>query len=190
MSKANRLIVGLGNPGAEYEGTRHNIGFAVADALAQRMRATFKPDGRADALVAEGRVRGRPLTLVKPQTYMNRSGTTVKHLLRRFGLEPRDCLVVVDDLNLETGKLRLREKGSAGGHNGVQDIIDQLGTDGFPRLRFGVGSDFERGQQVDYVLSPFQPTEQEEVAAALKRATDAVITFVAEGLVPAMNRFN
>ncbi len=190
MSKGQRLIVGLGNPGREYEETRHNIGFAVLDALAARSRATFQVDGRADAHVAQGRVRGRNLTLVKPQTYMNRSGITVKHLLRRYGLEPRDCLVIVDDLNLATGKLRLRDGGSAGGHNGVQDIIDRLGTDAFPRLRFGIGNAFERGQQVDYVLAPFDREEEEVVASSVKRATDAAITFVVDGLVIAMNRFN
>lgn len=190
MASKDRLIVGLGNPGAEYAGTRHNIGFVVADLLAERARADWKEDGRAGALVASGRLRGRPVTLVKPQTYMNRSGASVKHLLRRLGLDVRDCLVIYDDINLPPGKLRLRKNGSAGGHNGMQDIIDALGSDGFPRLRFGVGNDFERGRQADYVLSPFSPEQQPEVDAALPRAVQAATTFVTDGLVTAMNRFN
>ena len=190
MAGSKRLLIGLGNPGAAYEDTRHNVGFAVAEALAEQARAPFKHDGRADALVAEGRLRGRPVILAKPLTYMNRSGITVKHLLRRFGLEPTELLIIVDDINLKLGKLRLRERGSAGGHNGVQDIIDRLGTDAFPRLRLGVGSDFDRGGQVDYVLSPFTDAEQEAMEAAVVRARDAAVTFVTDGIVTAMNRFN
>ena len=190
MAGSKRLLIGLGNPGAAYEATRHNVGFAVAEALAVQARTSFKHDGRADALIAEGRVRGRPVILAKPLTYMNRSGLTVKHLRRRFGLEPTELLVIVDDINLELGKLRLRERGSAGGHNGVQDIIDRLGTDAFPRLRLGVGSDFDRGGQVDYVLSPFTDAEQEVIEATVARARDAAVTFVTDGIVTAMNRFN
>lgn len=190
MAGSKRLLIGLGNPGAAYARTRHNVGFFVVDALAERARVAFKNDGRADARVAEGRLRGRPVVMVKPQTYMNRSGAAVKHLLRRFGLEAAEVLVIVDDINLALGKLRLRERGSAGGHNGVQDIIDQLGTDAFPRLRVGVGSDFDRGGQVDYVLSPFDAEEQTVIAAAVARARDAAVTFVTDGIVTAMNRFN
>ena len=190
MAGSKRLLIGLGNPGAAYEETRHNVGFVLADALAEKARADFKHDGRADALVAEGRVRGRAVTIVKPQTYMNRSGSTVRHLLRRLGLDPVDILVMVDDINLMLGKIRLRERGSAGGHNGVQDIIDPLGTDAFPRLRVGVGSDFARGRQVDYVLSAFADEELPTIEAAVSRARDAAITFVADGIITAMNRFN
>ena len=190
MAGSKRLLIGLGNPGAAYEATRHNVGFAVAEALAGQARASFKHDGRADALVGEGRLRGRPVILVKPLTYMNRSGTTVKHLRRRFGLEPAEVLIIVDDINLALGKIRLRERGSAGGHNGVQDIIDRLGTDAFPRLRVGVGSDFDRGRQVDFVLSAFTDAEREVIEAAVVRARDAAVTFVTDGIVTAMNRFN
>ena len=190
MAGSKRLLIGLGNPGADYEGTRHNVGFAVVEALAKRARAVFKHDGRADAFVGPGRVRGRPVILVKPLTYMNRSGSTVRHLVRRHGFEPTEILLIVDDVNLALGKLRLRERGSAGGHNGVQDVIDQLGTDAFPRLRVGVGSAFERGQQVDYVLSPFTDEEQPVIDEAVVRARDAAVTFVTDGIVTAMNRFN
>ncbi len=190
MAGSKRLLIGLGNPGATYTATRHNVGFAVLDVLAERARTAFKRDGRADALLGEGRLRGRPVILVKPLTYMNRSGSAVKHLMRRFTLDPDEIFVIVDDINLALGKIRLRERGSAGGHNGVQDVIDRLGTDAFPRLRIGVGSDFARGGQVDYVLSPFTAEEQPVIEAALSRARDAAVTFVTDGIVTAMNRFN
>ena len=190
MAGSKRLLVGLGNPGADYEGTRHNVGFIVVEALAERARAVFQHDGRADAFVGSGRLRGRPVVLVKPLTYMNRSGSTVKHLVRRLGFEPTEVLIIVDDINLTLGKLRLRERGSAGGHNGVQDVIDQLGTDAFPRLRIGVGDDFAQGRQSDYVLSPFTKEEQPVIDEAVVRARDAAVTFVVDGIVSAMNRFN
>jgi len=190
MAGSNRLLVGLGNPGAAYAGTRHNVGFRVVDALAERARITFQQDGRAEALVGQGRVRGRPVILAKPQGYMNRSGATVQHLVRRYALDPADLLIIVDDLNLTLGKLRLRERGSAGGHNGVQDVIDHLDTDAFPRLRLGIGDLFARGNQVDYVLSLFTEEEQPVIDEAVTRARDAALTFVTDGIVVAMNRFN
>lgn len=190
MAGSKRLIVGLGNPGEEYAATRHNVGFQIAEALADKARASFAYDGRAEALVADARLRGRPVLIVKPLTYMNRSGLSVRELLRRHTLTPADVLVVYDDINLEAGRLRLRERGSAGGHNGVQDVIDRLGSDAFPRLRVGVGNDFARGRQVDYVLSPFSSEQQPLVEEAIVRACDAAITFVADGVVTAMNRFN
>ncbi len=190
MPKSNRLIIGLGNPGAEYEGTRHNVGFAVIEALADKAGVELGYDGRAGAMVGEGRARGRPFVLVKPLSYMNRSGTPTKHLLRRYGVQPREILVVVDDINLEAGRLRLRPRGSAGGHNGVQDLIDRLDTDDFPRLRLGIGDAFGRGRQVDYVLSPFSKAEQPVIEEAVARACEAALTFVTDGIVTAMNRFN
>ena len=189
MASAKRLIVGLGNPGVEYEQTRHNVGFWVIDALAERARATMQSD-KGPAMFGSGRVRGRPVSLVKPMGYMNRSGSVVRHYMNRFSLSLQDILVVVDDINLEPGVLRIRQKGSAGGHNGVQDIIDHLGSDAFPRLRLGIGRDFERGRQADYVLSAFHDDEIEQVKAAVKRACDAATVFVCEGISPAMNRFN
>ena len=189
MATSKRLIVGLGNPGAEYEKTRHNVGFEVVDAVADKARITLEHD-KGDVLLGWGRVRRYPLGVAKPLTYMNRSGTAVRTLLGRHGLEPQEILVVVDDINLPVGKLRLRQGGSAGGHNGLQDITDRLGRDDFPRLRFGVGSDFSRGKQADYVLSPFSPDERPIVEEALVRARDAAITFVTDGIVTAMNRFN
>lgn len=190
MARGKRLIIGLGNPGAEYDGTRHNIGFAVVDRLAEQARAPAFALEKGNALVTWGRLRGNPVGLAKPQTYMNRSGSAVRALVGRYGLTPQDVLVVVDDISLPVGRLRLRPGGSAGGHNGLQDVIDALGTDAYTRLRFGIGSDFARGRQADYVLSPFAPDEQEAVEEGLARAAEAALTFVREGLATAMNRFN
>ena len=189
MASAKRLIVGLGNPGVEYEQTRHNVGFWVIDALADKARAEMKPD-RGPAEAGCGRVRGRPLCLVKPMAFMNRSGAPLRHHMVRLGISSKDVLVVVDDINLDTGVIRLRQKGSAGGHNGVQDIIDILKTEDFPRLRIGIGNNFDRGRQADYVLSVFDPEELQTIDEAVVRARDAAISFVCDGIVTAMNRFN
>lgn len=189
MAKSKRLIIGLGNPGSEYEETRHNIGFAVIDALAEKLRVAFE-HAKGNVLLGWGRVRSFPVGLAKPLTYMNRSGSAVKTLLAHHGLEPRDVLVVVDDVNLPVGKLRIRPGGSAGGHNGLQDITDRLGCSDFPRLRFGVGSDFARGRQAEYVLSPFTADELPIVEQSVLQARDAAIAFVTDGVVAAMNQFN
>ncbi|ARA93218.1 MAG: aminoacyl-tRNA hydrolase [Bacteroidetes bacterium] len=189
MARGKRLIVGLGNPGPEYARTRHNAGFLVADAVAEQARASFALE-KGNALVAWGQVRGRPVGIAKPQTYMNRSGAAVRNLVGRYGLDLDQVLVVYDDLNLPLGTVRLRPGGSAGGHNGVQSIIDELGSDAFPRLRIGIGSDFPRGGQVDYVLSPFEADEEPLVEEAVALARDAAVTFVCDGLAIAMNRYN
>ena len=189
MASSKRLIVGLGNPGAEYEQTRHNVGFMVVDALAEKAKITLSPD-RGPALAGSGRYRGRPLSLVKPLTYMNRSGSAVRHHMKKLGLSSRDVLVLYDDLNLEPGVIRIRQKGSSGGHNGMQDIIDVLRTDDIPRVRIGIGNNFSRGRQADYVLSAFQDDEVEVISQAIMHAGDASLLFIREGIVAAMNRFN
>lgn len=189
MASKKRLIVGLGNPGVEYEQTRHNVGFWVVDALSERARAEMKHD-RGPSEAGCGRLRGRPVCLVKPLTYMNRSGNAVRRQMVRLGVSIEDILVVVDDINLDLGVIRLRQKGSAGGHNGVQDIIDVLNSENFPRLRIGIGSDFDRGHQANYVLSRFENHEMESIEDAVKRAQNAATTFVCDGIVTAMNRFN
>ncbi len=189
MAGTKRLIVGLGNPGAEYEQTRHNVGFWVVDALSDRARAEMKPD-RGPALAGCGRLRGRPVCFVKPLSYMNLSGGPVRHHMVHLGVSLQDLLVVVDDINLEPGVIRLRRKGSAGGHNGVQSIIDVLKTEDFPRLRIGIGSNFNKGQQAQYVLSPFNKNEIGLIDDAVLRAREATTNFVCEGIVTAMNRIN
>ncbi len=189
VARARRIIVGLGNPGADYADTRHNVGFWVAERAATQARSAFgSTDGRAR--LAEGTWRGVPFAVGLPQTYMNRSGESVGALVRRYGLTPADVLVVVDDLALEPGVLRLRPGGSDGGHNGLADITDVLDTDQYPRLRVGIGRDFPRGRQADYVLQPFTTEQRALVDAALPTAAEAALTFVADGLNTAMNRYN
>lgn len=183
------LIVGLGNPGAQYAATRHNAGFAVVDRLADRLGValTTAQDG---ALVAHAMWEGAPILLAKPQQYMNRSGGPLAALLARYGLAPEAALIVYDDLALPVGALRLRPKGGAGGHNGVSDVIEALGSTEFPRLRVGVGDRFAPGQQVDFVLSPFSEAERETAREAIDQAGEAALVFVRDGMNAAMNRFN
>jgi PTH1 family peptidyl-tRNA hydrolase len=181
------LIVGLGNPGAKYRGTRHNVGFAVADELARRRQVAFD-SSPVEALVAKLRV-AEPVLLAKPLTFMNESGEAVGALARYFKVEPVDLLVVVDEAQLPLGRLRLRASGSAGGHNGLKSVIAHVGTE-FPRLRIGVGRGDPRWDLADHVLSRFEAEERETADEAVSRAADAVETFLEEGIGPAMNRFN
>jgi len=190
MPTRRRLIVGLGNPGESYEATRHNVGFVVIDNLAAQCRVEMKLRGRAQARTGRGKWRGYPLVLAQPQTWMNRSGKAVAYLKRKFGLAASEILVIVDDIYLPLGMLRLRAAGGAGGHNGMQSIIDEIGTAGFPRLRIGVGGDFERGHQSAHVLSEFSPEEAERIQPALKEACSAIRTYVTDGMTMAMNRHN
>ena len=183
------IIIGLGNIGLEYEGTRHNIGFEVVEALARTLSITFGP-GNGPFVVAEGRHRGRSVILAKPTTFMNRSGTAVKKILAKYQADKDEILIVYDDLNLDLGIIRLKKQGSAGGHNGIADIIEQLGSREFARLRFGIGNDFPRGKQVDFVLSPFDSQERELVEQAKEKAHDASLSFVREGITKTMNYFN
>ncbi|SMO77966.1 aminoacyl-tRNA hydrolase [Gracilimonas mengyeensis] len=183
------LIIGLGNIGQEYEGTRHNIGFEIVDVIADTLSTTFGP-GDGPFVVAEGRHKGRKVVLIKPTTYMNRSGTAMRKALNRYKTDHRDSLVIYDDLNLDVGIIRLRPKGSAGGHNGIADIIEKLGTNEFPRMRFGIGSDFARGKQVDYVLSPFKKSDQPFLEEGMQKAHDAALSFVRDGISKTMNLYN
>jgi PTH1 family peptidyl-tRNA hydrolase len=190
-----KLVVGLGNPGRRYAGTRHNIGFDVLDRLAGRHGVEWAAAPRGiEALTAraERPASGisRKILFAKPLTFMNLSGQAVLGLRQFFKIELPDLLVVVDDANLELGRLRARGAGSAGGHNGLKSIIETLGTEEFARLRIGVGRGDARRDLADHVLARFDPEERENVEAAADRAADAAELFIAEGIAPVMNRFN
>lgn len=190
MARTKPLIVGLGNPGAKYRDTRHNVGFSVVDALEETTGIVPTHDNRANALVGWGRYAGLQLGLMKPLTLMNRSGSAVRHVVNYSNVDPTDLLVIYDDINLPVGRIRLRPKGGAGGHNGLQDIINQLQTKDFPRLRIGIGNDFDRGEQSRYVLSRFTPEQQPDIEHALSRAADAALRVATDGIDEAMNQFN
>ena len=184
-----RLIVGLGNPGAQYARHRHNVGFTAVDRFAERHGFRFgKP--QVGALVAEGSFAGQPLVLAKPQTFMNRSGAAVRPLLRRYARGPGDLVVIYDELDLPLGRLRLRKEGSAGGHNGMRDIITALGTQQFARLRLGVGRPPGGEDPAEYVLRPFTPDERPVVEGMLDDAVAALELLLREGVDSAMNEFN
>ncbi len=182
------LIVGLGNPGAEYKYTRHNAGFLVADALADALDTTFKPDRYAQ--VAKGKYRGKQVVIIKPQTYMNLSGKAVRYWMEKENIPPENILVIADDLHLPLGQIRLRGKGSHGGHNGLKDIIEKLKTENFPRLRLGIGKDFAPGEQVDYVLGRWTDEEVEKLPEIIDRSLDAIASFMRDGLQKAMTLYN
>lgn len=182
------LIVGLGNIGPEYAETRHNIGFMVLDYLAKKHDAKFEL-GR-HAFTTEIKHKGRTYVLVKPTTYMNLSGKAVGHYLSSLKLEPESLLVITDDIALPFGKIRIRMKGSAGGHNGLKHIEQTLGHNNYPRLRFGVGDSFHAGKQVDYVLGKFSDDEQIDLQTLIEKSADASLAFGTIGLERTMNQFN
>lgn len=184
-----RLVVGLGNPGARYRRTRHNVGFLVVDALAARAGAG-KGREEWDAWVADATVGGSDVLLVKPLTFMNRSGVAVERLAARYGMSPGDLLVVVDDLALELGSLRIRERGSHGGHNGLRSLIEVLGTDDFPRVRVGIRKDELPDDLAGYVLSDFPQEDVLVVQESVGRAAEAVECVIREGALAAMSRYN
>ena len=179
-----KLVVGLGNPGREYARTRHNVGFEVLESLAARHGAAWsrKPD-------AELARWGQDAVLVKPQTFMNLSGSAVQRWQQFYKVAIEDVLIVVDDVNLEAARLRIRRAGSAGGHNGLKSIIASLGTDQFPRLRIGVGGG-ERKSLSSHVLGRFSADEEKIIEAAIEKAVEAVEVFVADGSSAAMNKYN
>ena len=183
------LVAGLGNAGAEYRNTRHNIGFLVIDELASRF-SSGSYRAAAHAYVASAEFpNGAHIILAKPTTYMNRSGLALASLKKRFALNLDSCLVIVDDFNLALGAVRFRRKGSAGGHNGLKSIIEQCG-EAFPRLRVGIGSPTEGANVIDYVLGEFTPAEKQAVGQAVAKAAEAVSFFWENGIDAAMNRFN
>jgi peptidyl-tRNA hydrolase, PTH1 family len=182
------LIAGLGNIGSEYAETRHNIGFKVLDALAGASNAVFSTDRYAS--VCEVKHKGKTFVLIKPSTYMNLSGNAVRYWLQQEKIQQDHLMVITDDLALPFGKLRIRARGSDGGHNGLKHIQQILGNDQYIRMRFGVGSEFSKGQQVDYVLGDWNAEEKIHIEAYLKKCTEAVYSFGHIGIERTMNFFN
>jgi PTH1 family peptidyl-tRNA hydrolase len=180
-----RLVAGLGNPGPEYERTRHNVGFLVADCLAAKFGSTWEKSVKWSALYA----RQGDLILAKPMTYMNRSGQAIRAIADFYKVQPGEILVVLDDLALPLGRIRLRTSGGAGGHNGLESIIAQFGTEEIPRLRIGIGAAPNQGA-TDYVLGQFLEEEKPLVASTIDRAVEAAKCAIDKGLVSAMNTFN
>lgn len=182
------LIVGLGNIGAEYRDTRHNIGFKVLDAFAEASNIVFSNQRYGD--VAQVRVKNKILVLLKPSTYMNLSGEAVRYWMNKENIPLENVLIIVDDIALPFGAIRIKGKGSDGGHNGLKNIAALLGTQNYARIRFGVGNEFVRGAQIDYVLGNFTEEQSRELPDRMKVACDAIKAFCLSGLTFAMNNFS
>jgi PTH1 family peptidyl-tRNA hydrolase len=183
------LIVGLGNPGLEYADTRHNLGFKVIDELAKRLNlSSFK--NKCSALIAEGKLADHKVILAAPQTFMNNSGQAVRELAGWYKVPAAKVIVIYDDVDLEVGQLRVREKGNAGGHHGVESLIAHLGTTDFPRVRLGIGREEMTGDVAEYVLRKVPPAQRLQLEEAVILAADAVEAIVANGVAAAMNKFN
>ncbi|MSQ41079.1 MAG: aminoacyl-tRNA hydrolase [Dehalococcoidia bacterium] len=183
-----KIIVGLGNPGPRYDRTRHNVGFQCVDHFS-RLHQIPLDSRREHAVLGTGTVEGVPVVLAKPRTFMNESGVAVSYLVRRFNASPSDLIVVYDDLDLPPGRIRIRQQGSAGGHNGMKSIIQALGSQEVPRIRVGIGRPGE-GDQIKHVLSTFGREEQPLIEQAIEQAAGALLSVLTEGLAQAMNRFN
>lgn len=188
LSAMSFLIAGLGNIGHEYDETRHNIGFKVADELARANNALFKLERQA--FVADYRARGKNVYIIKPTTYMNLSGKALRYWMTELKIKPENTLVVLDDLALPFGTMRIRPKGSDGGHNGLKDIDATLGNNNYPRLRFGIGAEFAKGKQVNYVLGKWSVEEMKQLDEKVKLCCDAINSFMFEGIERAMNKYN
>jgi PTH1 family peptidyl-tRNA hydrolase len=183
------LVVGLGNPGAEYKNTRHNVGWWCLDELVKRTNAELNRK-RKDLRFAETKLGGSAVVLAYPRTFMNRSGTVLSYLTNRFGTTPDKILIVTDDINLKPGSVRIRKQGGPGGHNGLKSIITTLGTNEFPRVRIGVGNPESSAVQVDHVLGTFDPDTRDMVKSASERAADAITMIASGDFDNAMNKFN
>ena len=182
------LIVGLGNIGHKYDETRHNIGFKILDALAEEYKVTFETEKLGS--LTQFKFKGRTFILLKPNTYMNLSGKSVKHWMTKEKILLENILIVTDDLNIDFGKIRLKGKGSAGGHNGLKDIQEKLNTSKYPRFRFGVGSNFSKGRQVDYVLSEWSKEETSQLIERIPVACNLITSFGTAGMANTMSEFN
>lgn len=182
------LIAGLGNYDPDYLHTRHNIGFEIVDHLAQENAAAFSSSRLAET--AKFRTKGKSVLLIKPTTYMNLSGKAVKYWMDKENIPLENILVITDDINLPLGKLRIRKNGSDGGHNGLKNIQEMIGTTDYVRLRFGIGNTFGKGRQVDFVLGKWEKDEVSTVKEKIKVCSEAVLSFILEGVDRAMNKFN
>lgn len=185
-----KLIVGLGNPGKDYAYTRHNLGFLAVENLAKRYQLKFSPSSLTKAIAAEGTIEGQSVILLLPTTYMNNSGVAVKPVVFKKDIACSGLLVVCDDLDIHFGLLRLRAKGSDGGHNGLTSIIGHLGTEDFPRLRLGIGRPKSRQDTVDFVLEEFNKSEKKELPSFIEEATDCCLVWLKNGINKAMEQFN
>ena len=187
--KRPRLIIGLGNPGSRYRATRHNVGFACIDLLAERWRISVN-DRRRTTVLGQGFCAGKPVVLAKPRTFMNLSGESVAYLMARFGSRPAELVIVYDEMALPLGRIRLRAQGSDAGHNGIKDIIRAIRTVQFPRLRIGIGPPDGGAGSVNHVLGRFSPDEQPAAQNSISRAAAAVDCLLSDGINTAMNRYN
>ena len=182
------LIVGLGNIGSEYENTRHNIGFKVLDHLAKKEDLSFQSNKLG--AITQYKFKGRTLVLLKPSTYMNLSGKAVRYWMTKEKIPLENILIITDDINLSFGTIRLKTKGSDGGHNGLKDIQLQLGTQQYSRFRFGIGAEFSKGRQIEYVLGQWSPEEEAKLEERMERARELVNSFATAGVQITMNTFN
>ncbi|WP_370175564.1 aminoacyl-tRNA hydrolase [Leeuwenhoekiella palythoae] len=182
------LIIGLGNIGPKYDNTRHNIGFKIIDAYASQKETSWSTEKLGD--IAYTKVRGRTVVLLKPNTYMNLSGKAVKYWMQKENISIENILVITDDLNLEFGTIRVKSKGSDGGHNGLKDIQNQLSTTKYPRFRFGIGDRFSRGKQIDYVLGEWVKDEELDMPERLDISCKVIESFIASGIANTMNAYN
>ncbi len=190
QKKEHWLIIGLGNPGREYEKTRHNCGYRALDILAQKLGCKVDK-AKFQGLYGQAEYAGRKLLLLKPTTFMNLSGNSVLPISAYFHVPPQRIIVLFDDISLEPGRLRIRSNGSAGGHNGIKSIISQLGSQDFPRVKIGVGEKSHPEQDLaDHVLSAFTPSEEKALSSALERAADAALCIIQQGVPETANRYN
>ena len=187
-----KIVVGLGNPGLKYEFTRHNIGFRIVDSLARDIEIEFKRVKSYYSLISRGTINNRKVMLVKPQTFMNLSGRAVSKVVSYYQIPHQDLLIVYDDLNLELGQVRIRKKGSAGGHNGIESIMQYLNSEDIPRLRIGIGNPLANFNFdcVSYVLSNFNDDEKDKIKEVIQLSTEAVKTIIEDGFEKAMRKYN
>lgn len=182
------LIVGLGNIGPKYENTRHNIGFKIVEAFAKAKDASWETEKLGD--IAQIKIKGRPITLLKPNTYMNLSGKAVRYWMQKENIRIENLLVITDDLNLDFGTIRVKSKGSDGGHNGLKDIQAQLNTTVYPRYRFGIGARYSKGKQIDYVLGEWDDEETLDLQERLDMSCQVIDSFITAGIANTMNAYN